>query len=412
MQTIYLNDGVSAIMKFCSDNRIAETVASYTHACSTLSKLYKERGLETFDYVLNNELKKNIKAKIERFSLNGFSEERYLFRTLCMLEDYFSGNPFKDKYPLVSRYKLSLEPFYEEWAESFRGSLNTGILTVPVIYSIARDFFYYLQKKEIVDFSIIRQDIIYDFLQVEYLDHKGCMGNVMYVARLLCKFLYSKGFRNVPTELLPFALPPSRKKVLPSFERSDMKSILEEPDTVTPIGKRDYAILMLASVTGIRAIDIANLKLTDINWIELSMHIIQHKTGFGLSLPLDKEAASAVADYILHGRPDTELPYIFLTEVKPYRKLSDKSSVANVLNKYAKLSGIEKAARDGKSFHAFRRSLGTWLLDSGSVPETISQILGHHSKDVLQRYLPLSTDKLTICALGLDDISIKSEVYR
>ncbi|WP_157382114.1 tyrosine-type recombinase/integrase [Schinkia azotoformans] len=103
---------------------------------------------------------------------------------------------------------------------------------------------------------------------------------------------------------------------------------------------------------------------------------------------------------------------IFLTEIAPYRRLSDKSSVANVLNKNIKISGIEKKRHDGKSFHAFRRSMGIWLLDTVSSPEMISQILGHQSKDVLKRYLPLSPSKLSICALGFDGIQVESEVYR
>ena len=191
-----------------------------------------------------------------------------------------------------------------------------------------------------------------------------------------------------------------------------MESILKKPNTDNPVGKRDYAILMLASVTGMRAIDIANLKLTDIDWKNMTIHFIQHKTGFGLSLPLNKEASSAISDYILNGRPSTELPNIFLTEVMPYRKLNDKSSVANVLNKYAKLSGIDKVAHDGKSFHAFRRSMGAWLLQSDVDPEMISQVLGHHSKEVLKRYLPLDTSSLYICALELENIPVISEVYR
>jgi integrase len=191
-----------------------------------------------------------------------------------------------------------------------------------------------------------------------------------------------------------------------------LENILAQPDINTPTGKRDYAILMLASVTGIRAVDIANIKLADINWREMTIHFVQRKTGFGLSLPLDASAAAAVSDYILNARPGTDSPYIFLTKVAPYRKLSDKSSVANVLNKYAKLSGIKKKKHDGKSFHAFRRSMGVWLLDTAASPEMISQILGHHSKDVLQRYLPLSPSKLGICTLGFNGIQVQSEVYR
>lgn len=56
--------------------------------------------------------------------------------------------------------------------------------------------------------------------------------------------------------------------------------------------------------------------------------------------------------------------------------------------------------------------MGIWLLDTASSPEMISQILGHQSKDVLKRYLPLSPSKLNICALGFDGIPVQSEVYR
>lgn len=102
----------------------------------------------------------------------------------------------------------------------------------------------------------------------------------------------------------------------------------------------------------------------------------------------------------------------FLTKVMPYRKLNDKSSVANILNKYTKLSGIDKSAHDGKSFHAFRRSMVSWLLNSNSEPEMISQILGHHSRDVLKRYLPLDVSSQRICTIGFEEIPVKSEVYR
>ncbi len=365
-----------------------------------------------YSKAFNEELQQEVKARLEEDLPTGFKKERYFYRTLGMLDDYFAERPFKARYPLVSRYKVTLDHFYEEWAEGFKASLHAGRLTIPVLYSLARDFFYYLQTEGIKNFNLINQDIIYAFLMHEYSTHMGCMGNVMYVMRLICEYLRKMNYDNIPSELLTFALPPSRKKVLPAFNHSDMERILKKPNTDNPIGKRDYAILILASVTGIRAIDIANLKLTDINWKNMTIHFIQHKTGFGLSLPLNKDAVSAIADYILNGRPSTELTNVFLTEVMPYRKLNDKSSVANVLNKYVKLSGIDKVAHDGKSFHAFRRNMGVWLLETGANPEMISQVLGHHSKKVLKRYLPLDTSSLYICALGLETIPVISEVYR
>ena len=170
-------------------------------------------------------------------------------------------------------------------------------------------------------------------------------------------------------------------------------------------------MLMLATCTGLRSIDIANLRLLDINWAALTIYLVQHKTSAGLALPLDAGVAAAVADYILNARPEVETPYVFLTECKPYRKLSDKSSVSNVFNKYARLSGIDKKPLDGKSFHAIRRTVGSWLLKSGTNPEMISQILGHQDKTVLKRYLPIEQESMRICALGFSGIPLRSEVY-
>lgn len=412
MQTRPIAEGIEAVMKFCNDFRSPETVKKYSKACNMILTFYEEYQQTSYDANVNNQIRYGLQLfHKERKSLK-YCEDRYTFRVLGMLDDYYVGHPFKEKYPAVSRYKHQLGPYYQNLAEEFRSSLAVKENTVSMLYSIARDFFYHLQQQQVTDLATVHQENLYDFLRIEYKDHQGCMNNVTYVLRLICEYFRNKGFQNFPLELMPFSLSPSKTKILPSFERKDMENILAQPDINTPAGKRDYAILMLASVTGIRAIDIANIKLVDLDWKEMNIHFIQHKTGFGLSLPLVASAAAAVADYILNARPEADSPYIFLTKVAPYRKLSDKSSVANVLNKYIKLAGIEKNRNDGKSFHAFRRSMGLWLLDTASSPEMISQILGHHSKNVLKRYLPLNPSKLSICALGFDGIQVQSEVYR
>lgn len=245
----------------------------------------------------------------------------------------------------------------------------------------------------------------------QYPTHTESMNNVVYATRLICKHLSQKGYENLPAKVITFALPPSRKKILPAFSFNDLKLILDSPDTSQSNGKRDYAILILASFTGMRAIDIANLELKDINWTDRTITFIQHKTGYGQALPLDKNAASAIADYLLNGRPKSDSSYVFLTKIPPHQKLNDKSSIANILNKYINISGIDKKANDGKSFHAFRRSMGAWLLSSSIDPEMISQILGHHSHDVLKRYLPIEVTSLKPCSLDMTNIPIKSEVY-
>lgn len=412
MQSQTIAEGLTAIIEYCREIRTNDTIRMYEKACNTIRACYEKSGQTCYNVGINNEIRNHFCGSEQKNkSTIRYQSHRYLFRTLGMLDDYYNGHPFRDKYPFISRYKHQLQPVYQQLAEEFKESLTVRKNTVPALYSIARDFLYYVQQLELSDMNNICNDTFYGFMMQEYQDHKGSMNNVIYVLRLICVFLKGKGFQKVPENLLPFSLPTSRKKVYPAFNSNDMKNILLQPDKSTPSGKRDYAVLILASLTGMRAIDIANLKLVDLHWKEMKIHFIQHKTGNGVSLPLEPKAALAVSDYILNGRPKSGSPYVFLTEAKPFRKLSDKSSIANILTKHAKRAGIEKSPYDGKSFHAFRRSMAIWLLDTSSNPELISQILGHQGRDVLKRYLPLSVSKLSMCALDFEGIEVQTEVY-
>jgi len=72
---------------------------------------------------------------------------------------------------------------------------------------------------------------------------------------------------------------PKRRKIYPGFSNAEKLAILESADRATVKGKRNYSMMLLAANTGLRAIDIANLKLTDIDWRNCEIKIIQSKTG-------------------------------------------------------------------------------------------------------------------------------------
>jgi len=78
-------------------------------------------------------------------------------------------------------------------------------------------------------------------------------------------------------------------------------------------------------VTGIRAGDIAFLKLKDIDWANGEIKILQSKTGESLALPLTLDVGSAVQDYIFNGRPQSDLDNIFLTVKAPIRAVTTGS---------------------------------------------------------------------------------------
>lgn len=411
MERQLLENGLKAVSDYCLDH--SECVqASYERACRVIREFYGELGFEEYDPAHDDEIMNQVLAGRTLTPESSYVFCRYVFRALGMMKDYFAGRPFHKKYPMFSRYKYELEPEYLNFADEFRDWLKLRPQTILGLYSIARDFAYYLQQNGIHNFSAIDQQTLYSFMTWEYTAYPATLDRVGYGLRLICQFLNQKGFENVPTQILPFAFPTPRKKIYPSFSQDDIAKILANPDRNTTAGKRDYAILYLASTTGMRAIDIANLKLSDINWEEHTIHFIQSKTKNAVSLPINSEAMFALADYILNGRPTSGEMNVFLSLRAPYHKISQYGGFSNIIAKHIREAGVHKEFHDGKSFHAFRRSMGAWLLNSESEPEMISQILGHHSRDVLKAYLPLAPSKMNVCALGFEGIEIRLGVYK
>ena len=66
-----------------------------------------------------------------------------------------------------------------------------------------------------------------------------------------------------------------------------------------PVSARDAAITLLALTTGLRACDIVDLRLADVDWRGQTISIVQQKTGNPLTVPLPALVAARLADYVL-----------------------------------------------------------------------------------------------------------------
>lgn len=189
----------------------------------------------------------------------------------------------------------------------------------------------------------------------------------------------------------------------------ELEKIFSVIDRSTFIGKRDYAMIQLSATTGMRAVDIIHLKLTDIDWRKGEVRIIQKKTRREAFMPLVKVAADALEDYILNGRPDTEYKEVFLRVRPPYSAIQDAASIGDMFKRYQRRAGITRQVLDGKGFHGLRRRLAKKLLVSGTPATSIAQILGHDDVYSVRQYLSLDTSNLKECALDLSGISVRRE---
>jgi len=95
--------------------------------------------------------------------------------------------------------------------------------------------------------------------------------------------------------------------------------------------------------TGLRACDIINLRLADIDWRGRSAGIVQQKTNNPLTVPLTDLLVGRLADYVLDQRPDSPDDHVFLRSVAPHTRLSGHAAVHRVIATVFGKAGITGA---------------------------------------------------------------------
>lgn len=196
---------------------------------------------------------------------------------------------------------------------------------------------------------------------------------------------------------LPTRLPRERK-IIEIYNDDECDSIKEvlAGDTLT---KRNKAICLLLIETGIRAVDVCNIKLTDIDWNKDIIYIHQQKTGVALNIPLRSSYGNAIADYLLKERPSCKSKYLFVRELAPFDRLDgDSASIREIVRKMEISASIYSSERATGS-RTTRHNAASALLRSGVAMSDISAVLGHTDPNIVSVYL--STDEKTMAACTL-----------
>ncbi len=191
-----------------------------------------------------------------------------------------------------------------------------------------------------------------------------------------------------------------RQAKLPSvYTEEEISTIIDyaKRQAQSAVGKRDYAIALLACKLGIRSSDIRFLQFSQIDWEKRVIHFQQFKTGVDLLLPLLHDVGEAIIEYIQTARPKSDKRYIFLSDNAPYDVIS-ATSISHRVGNLIKESGVVIGRRHMGS-HALRHSLATHLLEQGIGLPVISEVLGHTETSSTMYYIGVSREVLLSCAL-------------
>lgn len=194
---------------------------------------------------------------------------------------------------------------------------------------------------------------------------------------------------------------PIEKKIKPFMPQDEIAAVLNAIDRSTACGKRDYAAILLATVMGLRKIDIAELALDSIDWSNGEIRIVQEKTGKALALPLTADVGEAIHEYICTARPHSYSDKVFLSTRMPFAAMHI-GTLNKILKRYCIAAGLETHW----SPHSLRRGLATSMVASGVSVITVAQALGHGSIDSTQQYISLDSRNLKECALDFSGISV------
>lgn len=314
--------------------------------------------------------------------LNGMLEQRWILKISRRKYDA----PFPGK----------IGPYFTKFLEKHVIEKRLKKETRNNYYRSLYKFCEKMEYDKVFELKDITAEKILDFMS----SVKNCKDHNAIILRSALKKLHDDGMVDRRTSKILDHLKIKVKKEIQTYFTSDEILRLEQNVNRTiPTGKRDYAMILLATRLGLRSSDIRYLKFSNIDWKNNIIRLEQYKTKVPIELPLLIDIGEALIDYIKNGRPKIKSKDIFLRANGPYTTMTS-TAFHNNIRKYLKNANIDYNNRKHGS-HALRHSLATNLLKNRVPISIISDTLGHSNTSVTMDYLHISVENLLECSLNV-----------
>ncbi len=277
-----------------------------------------------------------------------------------------------------------------EFLDYLKNECNYSPRTIDSYASDIKSFFLYLGEINVL-FDYVEAGVIRKFLSKELssgVSKRTC-------ARKLCslkkfyKFLFNNGYIS-DNPFLYVDTPKLEKRFPGALSKDQIKEIFfknEQRDDDLML--RDQAIIKTLYYSGIRASELVNLKLQDVDFKNRSLRIIG-KGNKERVVPISNDAKASIEKYLKESRNFLLVKAEMLTN-NLFINYKGENLTREGLDVI--LSNIEQKASLNYHLHAhiFRHSFATHLLEAGADLRTIQELLGHESIDATQVYTHVST---------------------
>lgn len=291
----------------------------------------------------------------------------------------------------------SFQSAVEEFLSSRRFA---GIIekNMSVISLYLERFIHFLTSQNVNTIEQITGAHIQGFLQHICGFSNQSKNHMMRTVRQFMEFCWKNGYHSKDlTKYAPNVHYDKQAHVPSAYSYDEVMKILGMIDRSNPVGKRNYAIMLMITRLGLRSGDVSALQFGNFDWEHNRLTLTQHKTGRPLTLPLLEDVGLAVIDYLKFGRPESDSNAIFLSHTPPFKDFNS-SSLYGIVSDYIRRAGLMIHGKK-RGPHALRHSLASRLLEENVPLPVISEILGHATTETTAFYLTIGIDQLRRCAL-------------
>lgn len=388
----------SAMLRILKEDllRADGTLEKYRSSWNRIARFMENHNLLSLTPEICDNFLLSIYGTKELISLGG--DDKKLVSSTLLLKNYLiTGRIIPRKAPI--NFDGDIGNLMIEYM-SYRKSERLSPHTIYNHQQLLSRFLGFLNLENITSIKTVSEAHIIKYLNFISIKYKSVAALSIHILRHFFRHLFEHNL--ITTDLAAFIPRDNYKKrgKLPStYSVEEVKQMLASVDRSTAAGKRNYSIILLAAMLGLRASDIANLKFENLSWENNILHIVQYKTGKELELPILPEVGNAIIEYLHYGRPKSDLPYVFLLANRPFTKIS-QSVVTQIAIKNFTQAKINTSNKHHGS-HSLRHTLATLLLEDNVKLPVISEILGHENTESTRYYLRVDIQALRKCTLDV-----------
>jgi len=305
------------------------------------------------------------------------------------------------RYKSYDRLSSDFKCFIDSYVDIEQKRGKRSELSIANIVSHTSSFLYCIQQTGITTLAGIKntQTVLQAFDSNQRRHGSYSVAKSISTVLKACIRLYPNGECSKIWGMLPEF--PRRTRLCDNLQPEETKEVAAVlDDDEGNLTYRSKAIGKLAYYTGMRRIDIANLRFENINLEKEEITFKQQKTGLEACIPLRSVVGNALYDYIVKERPKCDSDNIFITAVTPLIKLSP-AGVSNDSVRVYEAAEIRQEKGRRKGFHLFRHVFASDLITQNIPANVVSELLGHTSLTSLNPYLDADIEHLRACALSI-----------